>query len=178
MEIKEITGDQPVSGEFLIVENQLRTAKNGSNYLALKIADKTGEIAVKVWDADEATYRKLEVGKVVKLHNVQPKIYKDQVQLEWEAKQTEFFTVLPETKVDYGKFLPQAPGNLAEYWDYLVKTIAEIEEPSLNKLLRVFFDDREFVERFIKVPAALKRHHAYIGGLLEHTAGEIGRAHV
>ncbi|NLY75187.1 MAG: HD domain-containing protein [Firmicutes bacterium] len=171
MEIKEITGDQPVSGEFLIVENQLRTAKNGSCYLALRIADKTGEIAAKVWDADEATYRKLGVGQVIRLHNVQPKIYKDQIQLEWEAKKTDFFTVLPETKVDYGKFLPQAPGNLAEYWDYLVKTIAEIEEPSLKKLLRVFFDDQEFVDRFVKVPAALKRHHAYIGGLLEHTAG-------
>lgn len=171
MEIKAITGNMPVSGEYLIVENQLRTAKNGSNYLALKIADQTGEMAAKVWDADETLYQRLEVGKIIKLCNIYPKLFKDQIQLEWEAKSSDVFELIPDFKADYSKFLPHASGNLAEHWNYISKTIQEINEPSLKKVLKVFFDDQDFVNLFIKVPAALKRHHVYIGGLLEHTAG-------
>ncbi len=171
MVIKEITGNKPVSGEYLIVENQLRTAKNGSNYLALKIADQTGEMAAKVWDADESLFQKLEVGKIIELRNIQPKSFKDQVQLEWEGKNIDAFSLVPDSDADYSKFLPHAPGNLSEHWDYIVNTIKGINETSLKKILNLFFNDQEFVNMFIKVPAALKRHHVYIGGLLEHTAG-------
>ncbi len=171
MEIKTINGSSPVSGKYLITENQLRTAKNGSNYLALKISDHTGEIAAKVWDADETLYQRLEVGKIIELCNIQPKLFKDQIQLEWEAKSSGAFKLATDSEVDYSEFLPHAPGNLAEYWNYISDTIREINEPSLKKVLKVFFDDRDFVNRFIQVPAAIKRHHVYVGGLLEHTAG-------
>lgn len=171
MEIKTINGSRPVSGKYLIIENQLRTAKNGSNYLALKIADHTGEMSAKVWDADETLYRRLEVGKIIELCNIQPKLFKDQIQLEWEAKNSGAFKLVPDSEADFSKFLPHAPGNLAEYWNYISETIREINEPSLKKVLNVFFDDRDFVNQFIQVPAAIKRHHVYIGGLLEHTAG-------
>lgn len=171
MLIKEISENKPASGEYLIIENQLRVAKNGSAYLALKIADRTGEIAAKVWDADEALFQMLEVGKIIEIRNIQPKSFKDQIQLEWEGKNKEAFKIVPDSNADYSKFLPHSPGNLSEYWDYIVNIVREINEPSLKKILKVFFENKEFVNRFIKVPAALKRHHVYIGGLLEHTAG-------
>ncbi|MGE5582254.1 MAG: 3'-5' exoribonuclease YhaM family protein [Bacillota bacterium] len=171
MEIKEITGNTPVTGEYLILENQLRTAKNGSTYLAMKIGDQTGELAVKIWDADLELFQLLEVGKVIELKNLTPKLFKGQIQLEWEGKQTDAFRLLPAAEIDYSKFLPRSPGNLTEYWDFLRKQVNTIENAYLKRILLSFFDDQEFVTRFTMVPAALKRHHAYIGGLLEHTAG-------
>jgi 3'-5' exoribonuclease len=169
--IKEINGTKPVSGEYLIIENQMRTAKNGSIYLALKIADQTGEMAAKIWDADETLFKRLEVGKIIELCNIQTKLFKDQIQLEWTGKDKGAFIIVPDANADYSKFLPRSPGNLSEYWDYIVNIMGEIEESSLKKILKVFFENQEFVNLFIKVPAALKRHHVYLGGLLEHTAG-------
>ena len=171
MEIKAIDGSKPVSGQYLIIENQFRTAKNGSNYLALKISDQTGEMSAKVWDADETLYQRLEVGKIIELCNIQPKLFNDQIQLEWEAKNNGAFKLAPDSEANVAKFLPHAPGNLAEYWNYINDTIHTINEPSLRKILNVFFGDQDFVDRFIRVPAAIKRHHVYVGGLLEHTAG-------
>ncbi|MGE5599376.1 MAG: 3'-5' exoribonuclease YhaM family protein, partial [Bacteroidota bacterium] len=49
--------------------------------------------------------------------------------------------------------------------------IAGIGEPHLRALLGAFFDDAAFKGAFGTVPAAIKRHHVYIGGLLEHTVG-------
>jgi len=52
----------------------------------------------------------------------------------------------------------------------LVRTTVEgIEEPHLRALAARFFDDEEFVARFCRAPAARRIHHAYLGGLLEHT---------
>lgn len=171
MGIKDLSDLKSVSGQFLIAENQLRTAKNGSSYLAMKITDPTGELSVKIWDADEELYRRLEVGRIIEINNLVPKIFKDQIQLEWEGKNQEVFRLIPESEADYSKFLPKAPGNLTVYWNYLLEIISSVKEDHLKKLLKFFFDNQDFVVNFLRMPAALKRHHAYIGGLLEHTAG-------
>jgi uncharacterized domain HDIG len=171
MEIKEITGNGPVSGQYLILENQIRTAKNGSLYLAMRIGDPSGELAVKIWHADNGLYELLTVGRVIELKNIQAKIFKEQVQLEWEGNNGAAFRLIPDAEVDYSKFLARSPGNLAEYWRFINEQIQSIRDQKLRKILGLFFDDPSFAAQFRIVPAALKRHHAYIGGLLEHTAG-------
>lgn len=171
MVVKEITGDKPVTGQYLIAENQYRTAKNGTHFLAMKIGDQTGEIGVKIWDASEELYHQLEVGKVIEIINVIPKLFKDQIQLEWDGRNNQVFRIIPEDQIDYSHLLPHSPGNLKIFWSFLSNAIANIKEPVLQKVLRSFFDDQEFIDKFLRVPAALKRHHAYIGGLVEHTAG-------
>lgn len=173
MQIKDIQANKPVTGRFMIIDNQLRTAKNGTNYLAMKIMDATGELQVKVWDAGEELFQQLGAGTVIELENVIPKTFKDQVQLEWDSKNSTVFRVIPEQEIDYSEFLPHAPGELSQYWDSLFKTIESISEPGLKKVLQFFFEDKTFVTNFLRVPAALKRHHAYIGGLVEHTVGVI-----
>ena len=171
MGLKNGFGEGAVNGQYLILENQLRTAKNGSSYLAMKIGDDIRELAVKVWDADEEFFHRLEVGKVITINNIQPKTFKDQIQLEWEAKNDLAFTLVPDSEIDYSRFLPRSPGNLVSYWDYLQNVIDTIKEPFYQRTVAFFFGNSEFKADFIRVPAALKRHHAYIGGLLEHTAG-------
>jgi 3'-5' exoribonuclease len=173
MQIKDINSGQPVSGRYMIAENQLRTAKNGSNYLAMKIIDSTGELAVKVWDAGEEIFRRLAVGSVIELNQVPSKQFKEQIQLEWDSKNSNAFHLVPETEINYSEFLPHAPGELAEYWTLLEQKIGSVQEPALKQILDYFFTDREFVAYFLRVPAALKRHHAYIGGLVEHTVGVV-----
>jgi len=44
-----------------------------------------------------------------------------------------------------------------------------IKNDFIRRLIQSFWNDAEFVKRFKAAPAAKKMHHAYIGGLLEHT---------
>ncbi|HEX3048583.1 MAG TPA: hypothetical protein VHY08_27790 [Bacillota bacterium] len=164
MELRDISAEQPVSGQYLIIENQLRTAKNGSHYLALKIGDRTGELSAKIWDADEELFRRLQVGKVIAINNLQPKIYRDQIQLEWESKNTQVFEMVVDQNIDYVNFLPQTPGNTTIYWGTIKETLESIQDQFLKLVLGSFFYDGDFQKQFILVPAALKRHHAYLGG--------------
>jgi 3'-5' exoribonuclease len=113
MKIKDIIPNQTVSGFFMIMDNQLRAAKNGTNYLAMKIGDATGEVAVKIWNAPEELFQQLAPGEVIEIPKLMPKLFKDQLQLDWDAKNTAAFRLVPEAETDYREFLPHAPGELA-----------------------------------------------------------------
>jgi 3'-5' exoribonuclease len=46
---------------------------------------------------------------------------------------------------------------------------AQVRDPCVRALLFAFLDDRELVPAFLKAPAAKSIHHAFPGGLCEHT---------
>ena len=51
----------------------------------------------------------------------------------------------------------------------LLRSLANLLNLPVLLLLFSFFDDPDFVEKFKLAPAAKKMHHAYLGGLLEHS---------
>jgi 3'-5' exoribonuclease len=44
-----------------------------------------------------------------------------------------------------------------------------MQSKTLKTLTHAYLDDRDLMKRFRQAPAAMVLHHAYIGGLLEHT---------
>lgn len=171
MLIKEITAKCEVSGRFLILEAQLRTAKNGSRFIAMRLGDKTGEIAAKIWDADEGLFDKVPVGQVIEVTRLTAREFAGSVQLELDGRSPAAWRVLAEDQVDFAEFLPVAPSARDDLWRRLDLAVASVREPHLAALLRHFFGDDGFRTAFALAPAALRRHHVYVGGLLEHTAG-------
>jgi len=66
-------------------------------------------------------------------------------------------------------FLPASEHDVDEMEQQLRKILRKVEDPHLIKLLAAFFNDAEFMAAFKQCPAAVAFHHAYLGGLLEHT---------
>ena len=64
--------------------------------------------------------------------------------------------------------LPAASKDMEEYKKKFLKLVAQISRPPLRELLGEIFSGSRW-ERFIRNPAAKRFHHAYIGGLLEHS---------
>ena len=64
--------------------------------------------------------------------------------------------------------LPAASKDMEEYKQKFLKLVAQISRPPLRELLGEIFSGSRW-ERFIRNPAAKRFHHAYIGGLLEHS---------
>jgi len=161
-----------VSGRFLVLEAQLRVAKNGSQFISLRLGDKSGEIAAKVWDANEEVFGRIPAGQVIEVRKLAAREFAGAVQLEMDAKGTTW-RILGEDEVDFAEFLPAAPSAREDLWRRLDGAVAAVTEPHLTALLVSFFGDDQFRMAFGTVPAAIKRHHVYIGGLLEHTAGVV-----
>jgi 3'-5' exoribonuclease len=71
--------------------------------------------------------------------------------------------------LDQNDFVPGSYRNIVEICGYLDYFVSEIFDPDYSGLLDSFFGNKEFMERFSRAPGDARSHHAYLGGLLEHT---------
>ena len=169
MEVKEIVKEGSISGTYLILDSQWRVARNGKPFATLRIGDQTGEIELKVWDISEDAFRQLHKGQVLKLEAA-AKNFNGALQLEASGRE-EFFRICQEGQYDPAAFLPGVSGSeLKALWQVVDQTRSELKHPAYRLLLAHFFETDEFRQRFNSAPGAMRIHHAYRGGLLEHTA--------
>jgi len=152
-----------IASLFVASEKQMRTARNGTVYLDLRLTDKTGEISAKMWENAVQASAGFQSGDVVYLR-ARTEIYKERMQLSV----TEIMAV-PRGGFDPGDFLPVCPFDLELLSERLNKLVAGMSEGPLRRLCEAILADPEIMTRFKLAPAAKSMHHAYIGGLLEHT---------
>lgn len=172
MEVKEIVKEGNISGVYLVLDSQWRVARNGNPFAALRVGDKSGEIALKVWEITEEVFNQLQKGKVIKLEAV-AKNFNGTLQLEANGREA-FFRVCREGEYDPAAFLPGIFGaKLEDLWAVVDRTRKGLKYKPYRLLLDYFFDDDQFRQKFGTTPGALRIHHAYRGGLLEHTVGVV-----
>lgn len=161
--IKDIQPNQTVRGIFLVKEKNSALTKNGAFYLAMTVADKTGEMGARVWDKGEEWDPLFKKGDYISIE-AQAESYRDQTQLNI----TQLTPCSPET-LNARDFLPSSPRDSEEMWRELKQLARRVTNPHFAQLLNSFFNDKSFSQRFKVAPAAKRMHHAYLGGLLEHT---------
>lgn len=156
----------------------------GGKFFSVKIGNRTGEMPLKYWGAKSsadvaAIFNSLAVGDLVE---VQGRVKYDSydkciaVHVNEEVKYGEakgYVRKLGEDElkaVSFSDFIRSLPEDKIEEMMLEVHRLVEsIGEESIKELLNAFFLDERFASRFKASPAAKKRHHAYIGGLLEHS---------
>ncbi len=161
------TTNLEIASLFVASEKQLRTARNGTVYLDLKLLDKTGEISGKMWEkADEASGA-FQSGDIVYLR-ARTELYKDRMQLSISE-----IMPVPAGAYDPADFLPVCPYDRDELFERLGKLLSGMTDCFARRLCEAILADPELMTRFKLAPAAKSMHHAYIGGLLEHTVSVI-----
>jgi 3'-5' exoribonuclease len=170
--ISDIQANQDIATSFVVTEKQLRTARNGTPFLTLKLADKTGEIVGRVWERAEETAALINAKGAVFVRG-RSEVYRDEMQL-----QVQEISALPLDKVDPADFLPVCPISAETLFERLKGLAASIKKRPLTRLMKHFLADGELMARFRLAPAAKSVHHAYLGGLIEHTVSvmELGAA--
>lgn len=151
-----------VDDVFLISNKSIGRTQDGSAFVRLKLMDRTGSIDAIKWDAPDALCTGISVDDYVQVRGVVGK-YKDKMQLVLDGVRKHC------EKIDPADFLPRCPRDIGQMYGELREIISTIKEPQLRALMDAFFNNSEFVDKFTAAPAALKIHHAYIGGLLEHS---------
>ena len=161
--IKEIREGDNVDDLFLVKAMSRAETRTGSPYLTITVMDASGEMAGRVWDNADQLMEACPAGGIVRLSG-QAQSFKNVLQLKINN-----LTAIPASTIDIADFLPSAPGDPGAMAAELRKLVKSVDNPFLRELLLAFFQNRKFFERFKKAPAAKNMHHAYIGGLLEHT---------
>jgi 3'-5' exoribonuclease len=152
-----------VQDVFLLSKIELKTTKTGNFYLAITLADKTGNLPAIKWDATRQLFTSLPGDSFVRVRGT-VEVYRDRPQIIVHS-----IDLVDEEKVDVTEFLPTTEKDMDKLWSEILKALDSITGTYLKELVNRFLEDKEFVTAFRKCPAAIGMHHAYIGGLLEHT---------
>jgi 3'-5' exoribonuclease len=76
-----------------------------------------------------------------------------------------------EKEFDLNNFMITPDINSDEFFSRIEEIIEKMIDIWLKQLLEAIFADEEIKQRFVNCPSAVKYHHAYQYGTLEHTVG-------
>jgi len=161
---------EKITETFVVRRKQLKQTRRGDNYLDLLLADRSGEIDTKVWPGSGAIGAEFERGDYVEVTATVD---------EYEGKKqlvVERLRKLDPGEIDLHDFVPASPRDIDGMLVRLKEVAESVSNPYLRALADAFFSDADLVGEFKSAPGAAKMHHAYIGGLLEHTLSVVGLA--
>ena len=161
--VNQIKERDRVNTVFLVRDKITAMAKNGKPYMTLKLMDCSGEVEGRVWDRVDELSRQFAADDFVRI-DAKASVYLGKMQLVVQQLEK-----MPEEGVDLADFLPVSPRSGAEMRADLDALLDSLTDPHITSLLRSFFDDPDFFRRYARAPAAKSMHHAYLGGLLEHS---------
>jgi 3'-5' exoribonuclease len=154
---------QAVDDVFILEGMQLGHKRNGEAFLTFRLTDRTGDIKAVAWENVEAVKRGLATGDYARVQgNVGEYGGSPQVVVQ-------HMDGVDPRQLDVQDFLPSTDRDIDQMFRRLRDLIGTVGNEHLARLLAAFFEDPGFVASFKKAPAAKKMHHAYLGGLLEHT---------
>jgi len=161
----DIKDKDDVDSLFLVKTMRLSETKVGKPFLALELMDRTGEVIARGWDGADRLAAQCPTGSVVRVLG-QAQVYKGSLQL----KVTDVAKV--DIKViDWSRFLPTTPCDIGAMAEEILTLIADLPDHDIQRLLLAVVGDQPLWKSFQSAPAAKSMHHAYIGGLLEHSLG-------
>lgn len=153
--------NQTVTSYFCLSSLSVREGARGQ-YLALTLADKTGQIEARMWDDFADSLQHCGEGCYVKVQ-AQVSKYKGKFQLTLTKMRP-----AADSEVEVGDFIPTTRFDIDEMYGELIGTVDAFQNAHLRVLVHAFLDDEAIGVAFRTAPAAKRLHHAWIGGLLEH----------
>jgi len=162
--LKDLTEGSRVGDIYLIKHKSNAVTKNGKSYWNVILQDKTGTLDAKVWDPNSAGIEDFDDKDYV---DITGDVTSFNGALQVNVKRARIATADEYIASDY---LPVSSYNIDAMYIELVNIINKTENTYLKKLLTdIFVDDKDFVKIFKFSSAAKTVHHAFVGGLVEHT---------
>src|SRR5450631_2468677 len=153
---------QTITSSFVVASKQVKTKKNGDPYLAVTLADRSGQLQANMWDNVSDSMNAFEQDDFVKVKGVVQK-YNGRWQLTLHKVRK-----LGDAEIDYADYLPKTSKDIEQLWRTLGEFVETIENPWLKRLVTDFMADEAVATAYKNAPAAKTLHHAYVGGLLDH----------
>ena len=159
----ELTENMEVTSYFAVKTLELRKSRKETYYLALTLADRTGSIKGYLWKDAKGVVEELKDRPFVKVKGI--------VKTVNNALAVDINKMRPadSDEVEMADILDVVPAGVLYWQKRLHEAVKLIKSPDCLRLCRSFLWDLEFMSRFVKCPGGVTVHHAYIGGLMQHT---------
>ena len=150
-----------VDGVYACVRKDRLVSRTGTPYLAVELRDRGGSLPARAFRDADALDARFERGDVVRVEGVVER-FRDELTVDLRA--------IERTEAeDPAAFLPAAYRDLEELDGFLEHLAREVHDPGYRALLDGLLGDATLRAAWRRAPCTRSGHHAYLGGLLEHT---------
>ena len=150
-----------VDAVFACSRKDRLTARSGVPYLALELRDRTGAIPARAFRDADVLAGRFERGDLVRVAG-RVERFRDELQIEVRA-------IERAEAADPAAFLPVAYRDVEELDGFLEHLAREVHDAAYKGLLERLLADEALRAEWRRAPCTRGGHHAYLGGLLEHT---------
>ncbi len=161
--INQINAGETIDDIYMVIEPILRSTTRGDLYMAMFLSDKTGRLDGRMWQATETVYKSLPKPGFVHVQG-RSELYQNKLQIVVNN-----ISVIDASKVAIEDFLARTDKDTKQMFEEVKAIVGRIKNPQLKALVGEFLADDELMGKFRDCPGAMKIHHDYLGGLLEHT---------
>lgn len=152
-----------VDDVYVLTNKQFAAATSGKYYIKAFVSDASGQLVARMWNTTREIFNWLPDSGFIK---VRGRIENYQSNLQFIIE-----SVGPamEGTYDIEDLVAHTKKNIPEMFAKVRELLGAIQNRHLKALIDAYLDDGCLMENFRKAPAAMSFHHAYLGGLLEHT---------
>jgi 3'-5' exoribonuclease len=162
-EIATLRPGQRFEGRYACLQKERLVSRNGSSYLSLRLRDRTGTIPARAFrDADRIGLR-FEAGDAIAARG-RIERYRGELVAELDDARR-----LEPGSFDPADFLPAAYRSVEELEGFLEHLTREVHDTGLRGVVERVLASEPVASELRRAPCTRAGHHAYLGGLLEHT---------
>jgi 3'-5' exoribonuclease len=162
-DVRDLQDGSAVDQVLLVREREIRRTRAGSDYMRLALADRTGTVVAVVWDDVEAASAATAAGEPVR-------VIGSFAEHPRYGRQITVHSLLDPGEIEWEHLLDAPATPIPELERRLDEHIAALRDPHLAALIESLLGTRSSTGRaFRRAFAAQYNHHAYRGGLLEHS---------
>jgi len=157
-----IPGDL-VDDVYVVTGKQLSATNNGKHFIKVFVSDRSMQVTSRIWNATREMFNAMPESGFLKLRG-RVENYQNNLQViieqMWPAKAGtyELSDLLPHTNKD----IPAMCSKLTEI-------LGTLQNRFVAAIVQAYIADESMMKNFCRAPAAMSFHHAFLGGLLEHT---------
>ena len=161
--LRDCQAGDVVEDVFVIANKQIAATQTNKNYIKCFVSDRTGQLNARMWNATRDIFNALPESGFVRIRG-RIENYQNNLQFIieqcWPAKDGTY---------EIGDLVPHTDKNIDQMCTRIKELLDSIQNRHVAAIVQAYLDDRELMDKFCKAPAAMSFHHAFLGGLLEHT---------
>ena len=161
--VADVCAGQRLEGAFACARKDRLTARNGSVYLALELRDRTGTLPARAFREVDRIGLRFEAGDAVAVTG-RVERFRGELVAELDDVQR-----LEPGSYDPAEFLPAAYRSVDELEGFLEHLVREVHDQGLREAVVALLFAGPHADEFRRAPCTRDGHHAYLGGLIEHT---------
>lgn len=160
--IADLQARDTVDEIYRVADKQIRSNRQGNDYILLQLMDRSGQISGLRWNAGQSIYETFQKGDFLRVVGT-TQLHNGNLQIIVQD-----FAAVPAGQVDQASFERTSRVESAKLIEAIQEILLKLENPHLVHLAQSYLSDEEFMNRLSRAPAGIKTHHAYDGGLLNH----------